>query len=123
MSLQAYRLDRQLPAIREGATKRLGESRIAIGVWQMAAKIAEFGHGVVGEYRDRRYGAAAALVRTLFEEVTLLAWVAAPDDAEAQLRRMTRVALILFRERPAVRIFPLTPSACTGDLGKDGVQP
>jgi hypothetical protein len=101
MSLQTYRLERQLPAIRDGAAERLGDARVALGAWQMAMKIAEFGHGVVDQYRQRRYAATAALVRTLFEEVTLLAWVAAPDDAEAQLRRMTRVALVVFREAKA----------------------
>lgn len=63
----------------------------------MAAKLAEFGHLVVEGYRQSRYVPAAALVRSLFEEVTMLAWVAAPDDPEAQRRRATRVALDQFR--------------------------
>jgi hypothetical protein len=36
-------------------------------------------------------------VRTLFEEVTLLAWVGLPDDPEQQRKRAIRVALAVYR--------------------------
>lgn len=101
MSHQAYRLDRQLDAIREGAEARLGNQRLAMVPWQSAAKLAEFGHGIVGAYRANRYAVAAAATRTLLEEVAQLSWVAIPDDAEAQKVRATRVAVGIFRKAKA----------------------
>jgi hypothetical protein len=97
MSRQAYRLGRQLPAIRDGADEWLGSARSAQFVWQFAAKQSEFGHLVVSGYRAGRYSPIAALVRTLFEDATLLAWCAVPDDSEQQAPRTLRVLLEYYR--------------------------
>src|SRR5688572_15283259 len=97
MSRQAYRLERQLPAILAGAEGWLGTARAAQAVWQFAAKQSEFGHLAVAGYREGRYSPMAALVRTLYEDATLLAWCAAPDDSEKQAPRMLRVLLDYYR--------------------------
>ncbi len=98
MSRQAYRLERQLTAIRDGAQTRLENPRAAIAVWQLAAKQAEFGHLVVEGYREGRYTPAAALVRTLFEDTTLLAWMSLPDDPGQQRDRTIRAVLGFYRD-------------------------
>ena len=97
MSRQAYRLERQLPVILAGAEEWLGTARAAQAVWQFAAKQSEFGHLVVAGYREGRYSPMAALVRTLYEDATLLAWCAAPDDSEEQAPRVLRVLLDYYR--------------------------
>jgi hypothetical protein len=97
MSRQAYRLERQLPAILAGADGWLGTGRAAQAVWQFAAKQSEFGHLVVAGYRKGRYSPMAALVRTLYEDATLLAWCAAPNDSEQQAPRVLRVLLDYYR--------------------------
>ncbi len=94
MSLQAYRLERQLPAILAGAQDWLGTIRAAQAVWQFAAKQSEFGHLVVAGYRQARYSPMAALVRTLYEDATLLAWCAAPDDSGQQAPRVMALLLL-----------------------------
>jgi hypothetical protein len=66
-------------------------------VWQFAAKQSEFAHLVVAGYRKGRYSPVAALVRTLFEDATLLAWCAVPDDSEKQAPRVLRVLLDYYR--------------------------
>jgi hypothetical protein len=98
MSHQAYRLERQLTAIRDGAQARLGNPRAAIAVWQLAAKQAEFGHLVVEGYREAHYTPEAALVRTLFEDTTLLAWIGVPDDPGQQRDRAIRAVLGFYRD-------------------------
>lgn len=98
MSRQAYRLERQLPAILRGAEQRLGSRRAVQVVWEMAAKQAEFGHLVVAGYRQDRYSAIAPLVRTLFEDATLLAWMAIPDDPAKQAPRVLQVVLQFYRD-------------------------
>jgi|tagenome__1003787_1003787.scaffolds.fasta_scaffold20988621_3 hypothetical protein len=98
MSRQAYRLERQLPAILEGAEQWLESLRAAQVVWEMAAKQAEFGHLVVAGYRQGRYSAIASLVRTLFEDATLLAWMAIPNDSEKQAPRVLQVMLRFYKE-------------------------
>jgi hypothetical protein len=97
MSRQAYRLDRKLPAVLTGAEKWLGSERLAQAMWQFASKQSEFGHLVVAGYRDGRYSPIAALVRTLYEDATLLGWCAAPDDSEKQAPRVLRVLLDYYR--------------------------
>jgi hypothetical protein len=97
MSRQAYRLERQLTAIRTGAEHRLGETRAAQAVWQFAAKQSEFGHLVVAGYRDGRYSPIASLARTLYEDATLLAWCAVSDDAQQQAARVSRILLDYYR--------------------------
>jgi hypothetical protein len=125
MSRQAYRLERQLEVIHEGASERLGNDRAGMVVWQIASKLAEFGHLVVGGYRDGRYAPEAALVRTLFEEVTLLAWIEVPDDPEQQRNRAIRVALGVYRDAQR-RGYELPPDAkrlmreAVGELAKVG---
>src|ERR1051326_7074975 len=91
VSRQAYRLERQLPAIFTGAEKRLGGTRAAQAVWQFAAKQCEFGHLVVAGHRDGRYSPTASLARTLYEDATLLAWCAIPDDSEKQAPRVVSI--------------------------------
>lgn len=97
MSRQAYRLQRQLPAVLSGAKRWLGTARSAQFVWQFAAKQSEFGHLVVAGYRAGRFSPIAALVRTLFEDATLLAWCAIPNDSEQQAPRVARVLLDYYR--------------------------
>lgn len=97
MSRQASRLERQLPAILSGAEEWLATARSAQAVWQFAAKQSEFGHLVVAGYRAGRYSPIAALVRTLYEDATLLAWCAAPNDSEEQAPRVLRVLLDYYR--------------------------
>jgi hypothetical protein len=92
MSRQAYRLDRQLPAIRVGAETWLGDARSAVAVWQLAAKQAEFGHLVAEGYRKQRYSPIASLVRTLFEDATLLAWMSAPNGSADQVPGVQQVS-------------------------------
>jgi hypothetical protein len=98
LSRQAYRLDSQLPAIRAGAESWLGHPRCAVAIWQLASKQAEFGHLVAEGYKKQRYSAIAALVRTLFEDATLLAWMSAPNDSEEQTPRVKQVLLDYYRE-------------------------
>jgi hypothetical protein len=98
LSRQAYRLDRQLAAVRSGAESRLADPRCAVAVWQMAEKQAEFGHLVAEGYRKDRYSPISALVRTLFEDATLLAWLSMQEDAEPQASRVKQVLLQYYRE-------------------------
>jgi hypothetical protein len=98
MSRQAYRLERALPAIGGGAEKWLGDWRQGEVVREMAAKQVDFGHLIVAGYRVGRYSAIAPLVRTVFEDTTLLAWLAMPDDSEEQAPRVTRVLLQFYRD-------------------------
>jgi hypothetical protein len=97
MSRQAYRLERQLPAIVRGAENRLGGPRPAQAVWQLAAKQSDFGHLVVSGYREGRYSPIASLVRTLYEDASLLAWCAAPDAPTKQASRVFRVLVDYYR--------------------------
>lgn len=98
MSLQAYRLERNLATVKSGAEDRLGNDRAAIAIWQLASKQAELAHLVIAGYRGKRYAPAAALVRTVLEELTLLAWIAAPDKADTQSKRAIRVVLQIYRD-------------------------
>jgi hypothetical protein len=97
MSRQAYRLERQLPAVLAGAEQRLAGVRAGQAVWQFAAKQSEFGHLVATGYREGRYSPIASLVRSLYEDATLLAWCAMPDDREKQAARVLRVLLDYYR--------------------------
>ena len=98
MSRQAYRLERALPAISDGAETWLGSGRHGQVVGALAAKQVDFGHLIVAGYRAGRYSAIAALVRTLFEDTTLLAWLAIPDDSTVQAPRVMRVLLQFYRD-------------------------
>jgi hypothetical protein len=98
MSRQAYRLERDLPAIFKGAEQWLGSLRHAQVVGKMAAKQVDFGHLVVAGYRDGRYSAIASLVRTLFEDTTLLAWMAMPDDSDDQAPRVMQALLHFYKD-------------------------
>jgi hypothetical protein len=111
MSRQAYRLERQMPAILEGVEQWLGSFRAALVVWEMGAKQAEFGHLVVAGYRQGRSSAIASLVRTLFEGATLLSWMAIPNDPAKQAPRELQVLLQYYRRRRArARPYRRTPS-------------
>ena len=88
MSRQAYRLQSRLPAVRTGAQHWLASGRAGQAVWQFATKQSEYAHLVVAGYRRERYSPVAALVRTLYEDATLLAWCAAPDNSEKQAPRV-----------------------------------
>jgi hypothetical protein len=98
MSRQAYRLERQVDAIETGAEKRLGNARAALVISQTAAKLAEFGHLVVEGWRRNYYTPAAALVRTIYEEATLLGWINLDGDPERERDRAIRVALQIYRD-------------------------
>jgi hypothetical protein len=98
MSRQAYRLEREVPEIFKGAEQWLGSFRHAQVVWEMACKQVDFGHLVVAGYRAGRYGAIAPLVRTLFEDATLLAWMAMPDDSTKQAPRAMQVLLRFYKD-------------------------
>src|SRR4051812_45690265 len=98
MSRQAYRLARQLPTVRAGAHDWLGSARSAQAVELLARRQAEFGHLVVLGYRQGHYTPAAALVRSLFEEATLLASMAMPDDSEEQAPRAVQVLLAYYKD-------------------------
>ena len=98
MSRQAYRLERDLPAITKGAEQWLGGFRHAQVVWGLAGKQVDFAHLVVAGYRTGRYGAMAPLVRTLFEDATLLAWMAMPDDSTKQAPRVMQALLQFYRD-------------------------
>ena len=99
MSRQAYRLESQLESIRRGARERLQNRRAGEAVWQVAAKEAEFAHLVVEGYRGGYFTPMAALVRTLFEDTTLLAWMGLPDDAAQQATRAVRVLRAFYIEK------------------------
>jgi hypothetical protein len=98
MSRQAYRLERALPAVLADGERWLGSLRHAQVVWGVACKQVEFAHLIVAGYRTGRYSATASLVRTLFEDATLLAWMALPDDSDDQAQRVMRVMLQFYRE-------------------------
>jgi hypothetical protein len=98
MSRQAYRLKSQLEPIRSGAQGRLNNPRAGLAVWQVSAKQAEFAHLIVEGYRKGYFTPIAALVRTLFEDTTLLAWMSVPDDAEQQTARAIRVLRALYND-------------------------
>jgi hypothetical protein len=91
MSRQAYRLESHLESIRLGAQERLNNRRAGEAVWQVSAKEAEFAHLVVAGYRSGYFTPIAAVVRTLFEDTTLLAWMALPDDPQQQATRAIQV--------------------------------
>jgi hypothetical protein len=98
MSRQAYRLERQLDPIKTGVERRLSSLRSAQAVFQLAAKQAEFGHLVADGYRQGRYSPIAALVRTLFEDATVLAWMAEPEGSDEQAQRATQVLIAFYRD-------------------------
>lgn len=98
MSHQADRLERRLPRVLSDTEARLGNVRYAQVVWGIAAKQVDFGHLVAAGYRTGRFTAIASLVRTLFEDLTLLAWMALPDDPNNQASRVRRTLLQFYRE-------------------------
>jgi hypothetical protein len=98
MSRQAYRLESQLEHLRIGAQERLNSQRAGLAVWQLSAKQAEFAHLIADGYRKGYFTPIAALVRTLFEDTTLLAWVSQPDDSDQQTSRAIRVLRAFYND-------------------------
>jgi hypothetical protein len=49
-------------------------------------------------YRQGRYSPIAALVRTSFEDATLLAWMAEPEGSDEQAQRVTQVLIAFYRD-------------------------
>jgi hypothetical protein len=124
-SHQAYRLDRASPTILEAAGRRLGQAQATDGLAVLMAKQAEFGHMLVESYRSGRYRPMAALVRTLLEDTSYLAWVATPGDPEKQTRRMLRGVLAFYRaaEQNGVKLPPAAKTLVRETTGKAARKP
>jgi hypothetical protein len=126
MSRQAQRLEDPLDAIRDSAGQWLeNNDRAGQAVWLLATKQAEFGHLVAEGYRRGRYTAIAALVRTLFEDATLLSWMAIPNDSEDQVRRVVRVLVDYYRDarNQGKSIPPDAEQLLKDTTGKDARKP
>jgi hypothetical protein len=126
MSRQAQRLDDTPDAIHDSAGKWLeNNDRAGQAVWLLATKQAEFGHLVAEGYRRGRYTAIAALVRTLFEDATLLSWMAIPNESGDQVRRVVRVLVDYYRDarNQGNTIPPDAEQLLRDTTGKDARKP
>lgn len=87
-----------LRGLHDAAGERFDEPRIGQLVAHVASRQAEFGRGIVDEFRLGRFSAATGLVRSLLEMTAWLAWPFSTSNAGQQRERLIRLLLQGYRD-------------------------
>jgi hypothetical protein len=79
-------------------SKRFEEPRIGELIAHVAARQSEFALAVITEFREGRFSAATAVVRSLFEMTVWIAWPFTVSDETQQRQRLVRILLQGYRD-------------------------
>jgi hypothetical protein len=114
-----------LRRLHDAAGERFDEPRIGQLVAHVAARQAEFGRGLVGEFRAGRFSAATGLVRPLLEMTAWIAWPFSTSDERQQRARLIRLLLQGYRDarNRAVRLPPDVVTLLADTTGKAARRP
>jgi hypothetical protein len=87
-----------LRRLHDAAGERFDEERIGQLVAHAASRQAEFGVGIVDEFRSGRFSAATGLVRPLLEMTAWLGWPFSTSNEHEQRERLIRLLLQGYRD-------------------------